>query len=63
MHDLLPKNIKCTSYGNHAYMQGYCSICVFMYNFTPTDVGDFLLKMCKMDYFLYFVRFCMSECG
>ena len=25
-----------------------------MHNFTPTDVGDFLVKMYKMKYFLYF---------
>ena len=23
-------------------MHGYCSTCVFMHNFTPTDVGVFL---------------------
>ena len=23
-------------------MHGYCNICAFMYNFTPTDVGIFL---------------------
>ena len=27
-----------------------------MYNFTPTDVGIFLVKMCKISYFLYFAR-------
>ena len=25
----------------------YCSNCVFIHKFTPTDVGDFLLKLCK----------------
>ena len=30
-----------------AYMHGYCSNCVFIHKFTPTDVGDFLLKLCK----------------
>ena len=46
-------------YNNRVYMHGYYSTCVFMYNFTPTDVNVFLLKMYKMYYFLYFVRLCM----
>ena len=37
-------------------MHSYCSTCAFMYNFTPTDVGIFLVKMCKISYFLYFAR-------
>ena len=37
-------------------MHGYCSTYAFMHNFTPTDVGVFLVKMYKMSYFLYFAR-------
>jgi len=44
------------SYNNCAYMHGYCSNCAFMHNFTPTDVGFFFVKMCKITYFLYFAR-------
>ena len=46
--------IKCTCYSNRAYMHGYYSNCAFMYNFTPTDVCVFLLKMCKIGYFFHF---------
>jgi len=35
----------------------YNSNCTFMHNFTPTDVCIFLVKICKMKGFLYFVRF------
>ena len=37
-------------------MHGYCSICAFMHNFTLIDMGVFFVKMCKISYFLYFVR-------
>ena len=37
-------------------MHGYCNTCAFMYNFTPIDVSVFLVKMCKISYFLYFAR-------
>ena len=46
--------IKCTCYSNRAYMHGYYSNCAFIYNFTPTDVCVFLLKMCKIGYFFHF---------
>ena len=46
--------IKCTCYSNRAYMHDYYSNCAFMYNFTPTDVCVFLLKMCKIGYFFHF---------
>ena len=52
------KNIKYTSYSNRAYMHDYYNTCAFMHNFTSTNVGVFLLKICKMDYFLYFARLC-----
>ena len=42
------------SYSDCAYMHDYCSNCAFMYNFTRTDVGVFLVKMCKMKSFLHF---------
>ena len=38
------KNVKCTSYSNHAYMHGYCSTCAFMHNFTHTDVSVFFCQ-------------------
>ena len=34
----------------------HCSTCAFMYNFTPTDVGVFLVTMCKINYLLYFAK-------
>ena len=46
--------IKCTCYSNRAYMHGYYGNCAFMYNFTPTNVCVFLLKMCKIGYFFHF---------
>ena len=38
-------------------MHDYYNTCAFIYNFTPTDVGIFFLKMCKMNY-LYFAKLC-----
>ena len=35
-------------------MHGYYSTYAFMHNFTPTDVGVFFVRMCKMKGFLYF---------
>ena len=35
-------------------MHGYYSNCAFMHNFTPTDVGVFLLKMRKIMYLFFF---------
>ena len=47
------------SYSNRVYMHGYYNIFAFMHNFTPTNMGVFfIIKMCKMNYFLYFARFC-----
>ena len=52
------------SYSNYAYMHGYYNIFAFMHNFTPTDMRIFYfyfymyIKMCKVNYFLYFARFC-----
>ena len=37
--------------------------CVFMYNFTFIDVGIFLLKMCKIYYFLFFAKLLTIWCG
>ena len=37
-------------------MHGYCSTCTFMHNFTLTDVGVFLVTMCKISYFWNFAR-------
>lgn len=48
------------SYGNYAYMHGYCSIFVHMHNFASTDAGVFLIKMCKINQFLYFAQFCID---
>ena len=41
-------------------MHGYCSNCVFIHKFTLTDVGDFLLKLCKSSYFFHFTHLCPS---
>ena len=43
-----------------AYMHNYYSSCAFMHNFTPNDVGVFLVKICKMSCFLYFARLSMD---
>ena len=54
---VLDKNIKCTCYNNHTYMHSYCSNCAWMHNFTTTDVGVFLTKMCKRSSLFYFAKF------
>ena len=51
------------SYSDCAYMHGHCSICIIMHNFTPTDVGVFLVKMCKMKEFLYYRKVSTNWCG
>ena len=38
-------------------MHGYCSTCAFMHNFTPTNVGIFWVKMCKMKAFCILQHF------
>ena len=48
-------NIKCKCYYNLTYMHSYCSNCTFMHNFTPTNVGIFLIKICKIKEFFIFV--------
>ena len=35
-------------------MHSYCSNGAFMHIFTPTNVGVFLVKMCKMKDFFFF---------
>ena len=35
-------------------------LCTNLYNFTPTDVGVFGVKMCKKSCFLYFARLSMD---
>ena len=50
------KNIKCIIYSNRVYMHGYCSNCAKMHNFIPTNMGDFLLKLCKINHFFHFTR-------
>ena len=35
-------------------MYNYCSTCAFMHNFTSTNVGIFLVKMCISQHFFYF---------
>ena len=35
-------------------MHGYYNTYAFMHNFTPTNVGAFLVKMYNMNYFLHF---------
>ena len=37
--------------------------CTYLDIFTKTDVGGFCVKMCKIEYFLYFRRLSMSWCG
>ena len=44
-------------------MHGYYSTCAFMHNFTPTDVGVFWIKTCKMRSFFYFARLCIHISG
>ena len=34
-----------------------------MHNFIPTDVGVFLLKMCKLSTFFHFAQFCINWCN
>ena len=41
-------------------MHGYCSNCVFIHKFTPTDMGDFLFKLCKNSYFFHFAHLCTN---
>ena len=57
------KILVCKCYNNCVYMHGYFSSFAFLYNFTLIDVSFFFwVKMCKMDYFLYFARFSMDWC-
>ena len=44
-------------------MHGYCSNCAFLHKFTPTDVGVFLLKLCKMSTFFHFAQFYINWCN
>ena len=39
---------------NRAYMHNYYNTFVYMHNFTSIDMDDFLVKMCKINHFLYF---------
>ena len=48
------------SYNNWVCIHGYYSSCIFMHNFTPTDVGVFWMKMCKKSCFLYFAKLSMD---
>ena len=42
----------------------HCSTCAFMYNFTPTDVGVFLVIMCKINYLvLVWIHVCVLRFG
>ena len=34
----------------------YGNVYMILHNYTPTDVGVFLAKMCKIEKFLYFRR-------
>ena len=43
---------------NRAYMHRYCSSFVYFHIFASTDVSVFLVKMCKIEHFLYFANFC-----
>ena len=45
------------SYNNCADMYSYCNKCVNIHNFRMIDVRDFLSKICKIYYFLYFAKF------
>ena len=42
-------------------MHGYCSNYVFMHIFTPTNVGVFLVKMCKMNDFCILQDFAPTD--
>ena len=37
-------------------VHGYCCNCAEMHNFTPTDVGVFSLKLCKISHFFHFAQ-------
>ena len=43
---------------NHAYIHSYCSSFGYLHIFRNSDVSVFLVKMCKIEHFLYFVNFC-----
>ena len=45
------------NYNNCADMYNYCNKCVNIHNFRMIDVRDFLSKICKIYYFLYFAKF------
>ena len=47
---------------NHINIHGYCSNFGYLDNFGLTDVEDFWSKMCKICYFLYFVKFYKDQC-
>ena len=49
------------SYGNCAYMHGYCSIFVYMHNFTSTDAGVFYLKCAKLTRFCILHNFALTN--
>ena len=38
-------------------MHDYCSNCVYLHTFAMTDVGFFLINMCKIKHFLN-AKFC-----
>ena len=42
-------------------MHGYCSNNAYLYTFTLTDVGIFLVKMCNMMHFLYHTNFATAD--
>ena len=42
------------------YLQDHCA---YLDIFTKTDMGGFWVKICKIDYFLYFRRLSTSWCG
>ena len=39
------------------------NVYMILHNCTPTDVGVFLAKMCKIEEFLYFRRLSTTWCG
>ena len=44
------------SYSSRVNIYNYCSNNENLHNFSSTDVGQFLGKMCKIVYFFYFGR-------
>ena len=43
-------------YSNRVNKHSYCSKCVYLHIYTPTDVVSFETKLCKFHNFFYFIN-------